>query len=145
MIPPKTGGYRSKFKQLEMPVFSGVNPDSWLFYAKRYFEIHQLFEWEKSTAAIISFNEYVVDWYRWSHNRKRIKSWDDLKAKMFKRFKPSQEGSLCARFLAIKQEDSVVEYIKRFEVYCPIAGAAGDSAGEHISKRPKTCREGCRC
>lgn len=36
---------------------------------------------------------------------------------MFKRFRLSQEGSLCARFLAIKQEDTVVEYRKKFEVY----------------------------
>lgn len=36
---------------------------------------------------------------------------------MFKRFRPSQEGSLCARFLAIKQEDTVAEYIKKFKVY----------------------------
>lgn len=117
LIPLRTSGDKSKFKRLEMPIISGENPDSCLFRVVRYFEIHQLTKWEKITAAIISFDEYVVNWYRWSHNRKKIKSWEDLKAQMFKRFRPSQEGSLCARFLAIKQEESVAEYIKKFEVY----------------------------
>lgn len=36
---------------------------------------------------------------------------------MFKVFRPTQEGSLCARFLAIKQEGSVANYNKKFVMF----------------------------
>ncbi|TYK19856.1 ty3-gypsy retrotransposon protein [Cucumis melo var. makuwa] len=38
---------RNKFKKIEMPVFTGEDPDSWLFRAERYFQIHKLTESEK--------------------------------------------------------------------------------------------------
>lgn len=74
--PPKAGAWRrpQQVQLFKRPFFTGVNPDSWLFRAERYFEIHQLSEWEKITETIISFDEYVVDWYQWPHNRKIIKS-----------------------------------------------------------------------
>lgn len=65
-------GDRSKFKCLEMPVFLGVNLGLWLFRAKRYFEIHQLTKWKKITTTIINFDEYVVDWYRWTQLQDQI-------------------------------------------------------------------------
>lgn len=34
---------------------------------------------------------------------------------MFKHFRPTQEGSLCARFLAINQLTTVEEYKEQFE------------------------------
>lgn len=46
-----------------------------------------------------------------------MQSWDDLKARMYKMYRPSQEGSLCAQFLAIKQEGSVAEFNKLFIKY----------------------------
>ena len=33
---------RSKFKKVEILVFNGTNPDSWLFQADRFFKIHSL-------------------------------------------------------------------------------------------------------
>lgn len=58
--PIRTQGDRSKFKRLQMHVFTGANLHSWFFRAERYFEIHQFTEWEKITATIISFEEYIV-------------------------------------------------------------------------------------
>lgn len=108
---------RGKLKRLEMPVFTGKNPDSWLFRAETYFEIHQLTDEEKIKVSIVSFDEWVVDWYHWAHNRKKFRDWADLKARLFKRFRPTQEGSLCERLLSIKQESTVAEYIHTFEIY----------------------------
>lgn len=39
---------RSKFKKVEMSVFTGEDPDSWLVRAERYFQIHKLTESEKN-------------------------------------------------------------------------------------------------
>ena len=33
---------RNKFKKVEMLVFNGEDPDSWLFRANRYLQIHKL-------------------------------------------------------------------------------------------------------
>ncbi|KAA0053640.1 transposon Tf2-1 polyprotein isoform X1 [Cucumis melo var. makuwa] len=45
---------QSKFKKVEMPVFDGTDPDSWLFRADRYFKIHNLSDSEKLTVAVPS-------------------------------------------------------------------------------------------
>ena len=39
---------RNKFKKVEMPVFAGEDPNSWLFRAERYFQIHKLSDSEKN-------------------------------------------------------------------------------------------------
>lgn len=77
------GGGKSKFKTLEMLVFSGTNLDSWLFQAERYFEVHQLSDTEKIIVSIIGLVQFVVDWYRWANDCKKITLWEDLKAKLF--------------------------------------------------------------
>ena len=60
-----SAGDRSKFKKIEMPVFVGNDPDSWLlFRAERYFQIHKLSESEKMTVSIISFDGAALNWYR---------------------------------------------------------------------------------
>ncbi|TYK30578.1 transposon Tf2-1 polyprotein isoform X1 [Cucumis melo var. makuwa] len=87
---------RSKFKKVEMPVFDGTDPNSWLFRADRYFKIHNLSDSEKLTVAVISFDGPALDWYR--------------------------EGTLVGRFLTIKQETTVEEYRNRFDkLLAPVA------------------------
>ena len=38
----ENAGDRNKFKKVKMSLFNGEDPDSWLFRAKRYFQIHRL-------------------------------------------------------------------------------------------------------
>ncbi|TYK28635.1 transposon Tf2-1 polyprotein isoform X1 [Cucumis melo var. makuwa] len=52
----------SKFKKVEMPVFNGTNPNSWLLKAGRFFKIHDLPDSEKLTMAVISFDGPGLDW-----------------------------------------------------------------------------------
>ncbi|KAA0064081.1 transposon Tf2-1 polyprotein isoform X1 [Cucumis melo var. makuwa] len=52
---------RSKFKKVEMPVFSGTDTDSWLFRANQYFQIHKLSDSEKPTVSVISFDGSALD------------------------------------------------------------------------------------
>ncbi|KAA0065906.1 transposon Tf2-1 polyprotein isoform X1 [Cucumis melo var. makuwa] len=113
---------RSKFKKVEMPIFNGTDPDSWLFRADRYFKIHNLIESEKMPVAIISFDDPTLDWYRLQDERESFKSWDDLKQKMLTRFQTIRDGTLVGRFLTIKQETTVEEYRNRFDKYlAPVA------------------------
>ena len=52
-----TGGPldRSKYKKLEILVFIGVNPESWVYRAKHYFDINELADEEKVKVAVVSF------------------------------------------------------------------------------------------
>lgn len=57
------GVERRKYKHLEMPIFLGEHPDSWVHRAEHYFEIHELSDDEKIKVAIIAFAPNVVDWF----------------------------------------------------------------------------------
>lgn len=106
-----------------MPIFSGDDLDGWLFRAEKYFEIHGLIDIEKVTVAVISFEGVTISWYRWESREHDFKSWDELKIRIFVRFRPTKEGSLCARFLSIRQEGTVAEYHRTFEEWAaPVRG-----------------------
>lgn len=50
---------RSKFKKVEMPVFTREDPDSWLFRAERYFQIHQVLKKKFPQQYPVAFVGYV--------------------------------------------------------------------------------------
>ena len=85
---------KSKYKKLEMPVFNGENPESWIYRAEHYFEINKLAGEEKVKVAVVSFRSDALNWFLWSNNRKKMMSWEDLKRRMFEHFKAPGEGSL---------------------------------------------------
>lgn len=88
------GAERLKFKRFEMTIFCGEKPDAWVYKAETYFDMHQLSKFEKMKVSICSLDPDTVDWFRYAHNRKAILSWSELKARIFNRFRPSQEGNL---------------------------------------------------
>ena len=100
---------RNKFKKVEMSLFNGDDPDSWLFSADRYFQIHKLTDSEKLTVATISFEGPALNWYRSQEERDKFTCWLNLKERLLIRFRSSREGSLYGRFLRIQQESSVEE------------------------------------
>ena len=53
---------RSKYKKLEMPMFLGENPESWVYRAEHFFEINNLPETEKVKVAVVSFGQDEEDW-----------------------------------------------------------------------------------
>ncbi|KAA0051273.1 gypsy/ty3 element polyprotein [Cucumis melo var. makuwa] len=111
----EAGQDRIKFKKLEMPVFNGEDPDGWIYRAEHYFQMHLLNEQEKLKITIVSMEGKGLCWFRWAENRKRFRSWKELKERMYNHFRNREYGTGCARFLAIKQEGSVGEYLQRFE------------------------------
>lgn len=120
-------GERLKFKRLKMPAFSGEHLDSWVYQAEMYFETHYLTECEKVKVSVISFDPDIVDWFCWANKRRQIKTWEELKSRLFSRFQPPQEGTLMARFLVLKQVSIVADFCKKFEIYsAPIPHVAED-------------------
>lgn len=86
---------RSKFKKVEMPVFNGSDPDSWLFRADHYFNTHKLSDSKKLMMVVISFEEAVLDWFKSKEERELFKDWKELKARLLLRFRLSKKGSIC--------------------------------------------------
>lgn len=61
-----------------MPVYNGNDPDSGLFGAAYYFQIHKLTESKNMTEAVIGFEGVVLDWYQTKeeHNQGLEWPWD---------------------------------------------------------------------
>ncbi|XP_038891356.1 uncharacterized protein LOC120080793 isoform X1 [Benincasa hispida] len=150
------GANKSKYKRLEIPIFAGENPESWVYRAEHYLEIHELSDQEKVKVAVISFGPDEVDWFRWSHNWRPISTWEELKRRMFEYYRPTGEGSLGARLLRIKQDSSYSDYVKKFVTYSTplpdlvedvlkdafINGLEPTLRAEVISRKPNTLEEG---
>lgn len=102
-------------RRLEMPTFEGDNPDDWIFRAERYFSINQLSDDEKIESAALCFEARALAWFQWESRRRGIRSWEGLKQGILNRFRPTQEGSLEERFLALRQEGTVKDYRLMFE------------------------------
>ena len=144
-----------KYKKLKMQIFMGENPVSWVYRAEHFFEINNLPEAEKVKVVVVSFGQDEVDWYRWSHNRKKVESWEDLKGRMFKFFKDTGKKSLVARLIRIQQDGSYNDYVKKFVNYSAplphmaesvprdefVTGLKPDLQAEVICRHPQTSED----
>ena len=52
---------RNKYKKLEMPIFAGVKPETWVYRAEHYFEINNVTEAENVKVVVVSFTQDEVD------------------------------------------------------------------------------------
>ncbi|TYK05651.1 Retrotransposable element Tf2 [Cucumis melo var. makuwa] len=100
-----------------LKMFNGENPETWIYRAEHYFDINELVDEEKVKVAVVSFGPNEVNWFHWSNNRKKVKTWEDLKRRMFEHFKSPGEGSLGARLIRIKQDGCYSDYLKKFLEY----------------------------
>lgn len=62
-------------RKLEMLIFSGEDPDGWLFQAKRYFDVNGLSEKEKLGAVGVSLDAEALSWLQWTEARTPFHSW----------------------------------------------------------------------
>ncbi|KAL0533232.1 hypothetical protein IC582_030448 [Cucumis melo] len=106
---------RNKFKKIEMPVFTGEDPDSWLFRAERYFQIHKLTDSEKMLVSTVSFDGPALNWFRSQEERDKFTSWANMKERLLVCFRSNKDGTISGQFLRIKQEGTVEEYINLFD------------------------------
>lgn len=118
-----------------MPVFNGEDPDGWIFRAERYFALSQSSETEKLEAAVVSMEGEALAWFQWEDGRRAICNWLDIKRMIMERFRPTQEGSLHEKFLTLRQETTVREYRRQFEVMAaPLAGMPEQVLEENFIK-----------
>lgn len=103
-------------RRLEMPMFNGEDPDGWIFRAERYFNMNRLGNWERVEAAVVCFEGEALAWYQWEESQQPMRTWEDMKLLMLDRFRTSQEGTALEKFLALKQEGTMKDYRRMFEM-----------------------------
>ncbi|KAL2465358.1 Uncharacterized protein Adt_41209 [Abeliophyllum distichum] len=82
------GGWRPdhRSRRLEMPVFEGLDPDRWIYKAKRYFAINQIADEERMEATVVCLDGEALAWFQWEKKPRKLHSWEELKVRMLERF-----------------------------------------------------------
>ena len=97
-------------------MFEDLNLEGWVFRVEHFFTINRLSELQKLEATTISMDGKALGWFQWENGRQPTCSWSKLKLNLLDRFQLSREGSICEKFLVLRQEHTVREYRQLFEV-----------------------------
>ncbi|KAJ9552222.1 hypothetical protein OSB04_016267 [Centaurea solstitialis] len=112
-----------KGRKLEIPTFDGSDPDGWILRAERYFDVNRLTQTEKIDVSFIAFEGTALEWFQWENRRHPITRWEDLRKLILRQFRSLATGALCEQFLAVKQDGSVEDFIRRFvDLVSPLEG-----------------------
>ncbi|KAF4348653.1 hypothetical protein G4B88_007400 [Cannabis sativa] len=60
---------------------------------ERYFGLQRLSPPEQLEAAVLCLEGAALNWFRWENQRQAIKSWEELKSLLLRRFRPKAEGT----------------------------------------------------
>nr|AEV42261.1 hypothetical protein [Beta vulgaris] len=128
------GGFRGgggwKAKRLDLPIFTGTNPDGWILRTERYFGFYRLAAEEQLEAAVVALDGEALLWFQWEHRHRPITGWPEMKAMLLRQFRDTALGSLQEQWMNHHQEGSVKEYKSRFiELMAPL-----DNIPENIAQ-----------
>ncbi|XP_062085564.1 uncharacterized protein LOC133791660 [Humulus lupulus] len=101
--------------RMELPLFSGDNPDGWIFRVKRFFLLNRMPEEHMLEAAIIGLEGDALSWFQWENQRRPITSWMALKTLLLLRFHTVAVGSTAEEWLSVVQETTVKDYRLKWE------------------------------
>lgn len=80
-------------------------------------------------AAVVGIDGDALLWYQWEYRRQPIQRWEELKALMLRRFRPSNAGKLHEQWLGVRQTDIVADYrISFIELAAPLKNVSEDMA-----------------
>ncbi|XP_056699529.1 uncharacterized protein [Spinacia oleracea] len=108
------GGGHWKHRKLDMPLFEGLDPDGWILRGEKYFDFYRLTDQEKLDAAVVSMEGDALRWFTFESRRNPIRTWDELKARVLMKYRPTNAGTLHEQWLATTQTATVEEYVNRF-------------------------------
>ncbi|KAL4575031.1 hypothetical protein LXL04_021871 [Taraxacum kok-saghyz] len=121
--------FEYRHRKVDMLTFDRKDPDGWILQAERYFTIYQLIDEEKIEAAVLSLNGDALAWYRWTNRQQELRTWEEIKAMLLKRFRPIHGGDLYEQWPALVQTGTTDEYVRRFiELSAPLEGVT-----EHVA------------
>ncbi|KAL4560945.1 hypothetical protein LXL04_033102 [Taraxacum kok-saghyz] len=104
------GRYKYRHRKIDMPQFSGSDPDGWILQSERYFAIYQLIEEEKVEATILCLSGDTLSWYHWSRKQHPLTTWEAMKTLFLKKFRPIHGGDLYEQWAAVEQTTYVASW-----------------------------------
>ena len=69
------GGRDYKPLRMELPLFSGDNPDYWVYRVERYFLLSKMTETQMFKVAVIGLEGDALTWFQWENQKRPITSW----------------------------------------------------------------------
>nr|GEU98964.1 prolyl oligopeptidase family protein [Tanacetum cinerariifolium] len=94
-----------RFMHLDVPKFSGIDPDSWIFTINEYFTLLNtpVDQWLR----VVGFNLEgdVAEWFHWMSRNKLITTWEGFLESVQNRFGPCRD-------YALKGEEHVMNFPK---------------------------------
>lgn len=103
-----------RYKRLDLPLFTGQNPDGWIMSTERFFQFYHLTEEEKLEASVVAMKGDALLWFQWEHGRRPILRWEEWKSMLLRQFRSTSSGSLQEQWLDHRQTGGVVDYRRKF-------------------------------
>lgn len=100
---------------ISFPSFAGENPQLWKTLAEQYFQMFAVQESYWVPMAILNFSGPAAIWLQSVQRKIAGLAWESFTALLCTRFGRDKHQLLIRQFYAIRQTDSVADFIERFE------------------------------
>ncbi|GMI79828.1 hypothetical protein HRI_001652100 [Hibiscus trionum] len=108
LFPPKP-------VQVELPIFTGEDPEEWLASTHDFFEFYGTEDHHRVTMASFRMTRTARKWFRWMQRQRQLAGWAHLVDAIRKRFLIMEIESPAGQLSKLLQTSTVVEYQSRFE------------------------------
>lgn len=103
-------------RRLEIPIFKGEDAYGWLVRVERYFHLNGVKVRDKLDAVVLAMEDKALNWYQWWEEQAPLRTWEEFKVAVMRRFQPGLLHNPMGPLLSLKQKGSVVEYMEKFEM-----------------------------
>ncbi|KAD3066393.1 hypothetical protein E3N88_34273 [Mikania micrantha] len=146
---------RHKPAPVQLPRFSGDNPERWLAQAARYFSFYKIPQSDQLSVASFYLDDVASDWFDWMHRQFKLTDWNSFSIALVKRFRSHDLEEPEGQLAKLVQTSSVADYRNRFEaisnrsmalpplflIRCFISGLRQDLKQSVLIHKPKTLDE----
>ncbi|GMJ03418.1 hypothetical protein HRI_004011000 [Hibiscus trionum] len=101
--------------QVELPIFTGEDPEEWLASAHDFFEFYGTEDHHRVTMASFRMTGTARKWFRWMQRQQQLAGWTHLVDAIRKRFLIMEIESPAGQLSKLLQTSTVAEYQTRFE------------------------------
>ncbi|GJV60973.1 ATP-dependent DNA helicase PIF1-like protein [Tanacetum coccineum] len=101
--------------RLDVPKFSGNDPDSWIFSITEYFSLMATPTDQRLRIVWFNLEGNTAEWFLWMTRNNLITTWEDFVKRVQNRFGPCKYDDLQGALSKLLQTGTVVQYQSEFE------------------------------
>ncbi|XP_061357491.1 uncharacterized protein LOC133301814 [Gastrolobium bilobum] len=105
-----------KFVKMEIPLFDGVNPDTWIFRTELFFDLQRVPPELKVQLAGLRMDGLTSSWFQWKYRSGTIKSWTKFTTALRQRFGVLTQKHIRGTLSKVSQKGSLKDYFSEFEM-----------------------------